>query len=144
MRAVTADQEGWKGVPRRGILSVRMQFRNQDVRSDSVQGPAARTVAGPGLAEHKRQKNENDRSPRKLHVDILITLRLSLLDELMVDLGQGHAAAVRGPECAIKKPCERLSMLVKADGTGLHRLLQVLLMPHGAAGHLSVGDGDQD
>ena len=78
-----------------------------------MHGRRAGSLAGEILAEHEGHENETDRHPRELHVDVLISLDLRLLIQLVVDGCQSQSAAVGAAKAATEESGERLTMLHK-------------------------------
>ena len=71
------------------------------------------SCAGLVLAEQEGQRHQAHRHPRQLHIDILVGLHLRLAIELVIDVGQRHAAAVRTAKVRAKETAERLRLLLE-------------------------------
>lgn len=66
-----------------GLIASRFSFHS-----------ACGTLAGLVFAEQEGKRDQSDRHPGELHVDILIALHLCLAVELVVNVGHGQSFAV--------------------------------------------------
>src|SRR6185437_16105537 len=101
-------------------------------------------LAGTVFVEQKGEHDEADGHPRELNVDVLVALHAGLDVELLVERAERQAGAVGASEGSAKITLQRLQMRPVAGIAGLHEVLQVLLVPHGAAGDLGVGECNEN